>query len=156
MVKQARTLESTAIGRDLAARLIAAARAAAARAYAPYSDFPVGAALVMADDSEARIFTGANVENASYGATVCAERVALFTAVAAGFRTLRCLALTTPRTLSGPLAHRSPCGLCRQVIHEFADREQGAFVLIDTGGVMGDCDVLSIADLLPYGFELEK
>ena len=90
---------------------MAAAREASTLAYAPYSRFPVGAA-VLADDG--RVFTAANVENASYGLTSCAERNAVFAAVSAGVRCIVAVAIYTPT--AGPV---SPCGACRQVIHEF-------------------------------------
>lgn len=93
-------------------RLTRAARAAARAAYAPYSHFPVGAA-VLADSG--RVYRGCNVENASYGLCNCAERTALFTAVTAGERRFRAIVVYTP-TPSPTL----PCGACRQVINEFA------------------------------------
>jgi cytidine deaminase len=88
-----------------------AARTAAATAYAPYSRFTVGAALLTESD---QTFTGCNVENASYGLTNCAERTAIFNAVTAGQRTLRCIVVYTPTATP-----TSPCGACRQVINEF-------------------------------------
>lgn len=93
------------------ATLLDAARDASTRAYAPYSRFHVGAA-VLADDG--RVFSGANVENASYGLTSCAERNAIFTAVSAGVRAIVAIAIHTPTD-----APVSPCGACRQVIFEF-------------------------------------
>lgn len=92
-------------------KLEAAARGAAGRAYAPYSRFPVGAAVLAADGS---IYTGCNVENASYGLTVCAERIAIFNAVAQGARAIAAIAVYTPTP--GPTM---PCGACRQVLREF-------------------------------------
>ena len=88
-----------------------AARAAAAHAYAPYSQFPVGAALQTTDGT---VFTGCNVENASFGLTNCAERTAVFKAVAAGHREITCVAIYTPTA-----AATAPCGACRQVLREF-------------------------------------
>ena len=93
--------------------LLAAAREARGAAYAPYSHFAVGAAVLTDDD---RIVIGANVENASYGLTLCAERVAVMSAISTGSRRLRALALAGP-----PGSTTLPCGACRQVLSEFAD-----------------------------------
>jgi cytidine deaminase len=96
-----------------APNLVKLARTALKNAYAPYSDFKVGAAILLKDG---RIFTGCNVENASYGLTICAERNAIFAAVAASKRKPEIVAVAV-------LNHRgiacSPCGACRQVIAEF-------------------------------------
>lgn len=135
-------------------RLRDAARAAAARAYAPHSGFTVGAALVMADDPERRVFVGANVENATYGATICAERTAITQAAAAGFRRIAVLAVSCTQALHARLADRSPCGICRQVISEFAGEQPPSLILIDSAeeGVLGD--ILDLDRLLPYAFRL--
>ena len=122
---------------DLTA-LVAAARAARANAYAPYSRYAVGAA-VLSDDG--RTFSGANVENASYGATVCAERLAIWTAVAAGARRIVAVAGVTA-------GGGSPCGLCRQVMTEFAD----AAAPIAMAAPDGDPTVRTLGELLPMAW----
>ncbi|MSR07563.1 MAG: cytidine deaminase [Gemmatimonadetes bacterium] len=118
--------------------LIDAARAAQKKAYAPYSKFLVGAAL-EADDG--RVFTGCNVENASYGLTTCAERVAIGTAVAAGARKVRRVVVVTDA--SPPSA---PCGACRQVLAEF-----GRDMIVEAVGP-GGSRRWKLAELLPDSF----
>lgn len=88
-----------------------AALSAAQNAYCRYSEFPVGASVLSA---EGEIFAGCNVENASYGLTICAERNAIFQAIAKGHRNLRAVVVVTPTAPPTP-----PCGACRQVIREF-------------------------------------
>ena len=124
-------------------RLLAAARRASQRAYCKYSDFPVGAALLTEDG---RLFEGCNIENASYGLTICAERVAVFTAIAAGARQVCRIAVACPKgNPSRPNTHM-PCGACRQVLAEFAARD--LVVLIDGIGPV------AFRDLLPQPFQL--
>lgn len=122
-----------------------AARSAARRAYAPYSRFPVGAAL---RDAEGRTFVGCNVESASFGLTTCAERTAIIAAIAAGAaRPFAALALTCPNAApSLGAAGRSPCGACRQLMAEHLAPD--APVLIDGVGSF------TIAELLPHAFAL--
>ena len=115
------------------------AQQAAEAAYAPYSHFHVGAALLAADG---RIFSGCNVENASFGLTVCAERTALFTAVAAGARRFRGIVVVTSND-----APVTPCGACRQVLHEF----QPSFE-VRCYGQTGAELITSAAELLPHAF----
>lgn len=123
-----------------AARLLDAARGARAHAYAPYSGFRVGAALLAADG---RVFTGCNVENASYGLTNCAERVAIGKAVSEGARAYRAIAVVGPDD-DAPCA---PCGACRQVLFEFG----GDWELLSPDGA-GGVRTLSIGSLLPGAF----
>jgi cytidine deaminase len=139
---------------DRIAALVASAREAADRAYAPFSNFPVGAALLMDDDPAGEIISGCNVENSSYGATVCAERTAIFSAAAKGYRKLRWLAVTTPVTREAPLRDRSPCGVCRQVIREFA-ADADTLVICDLGDERMIGEVFDIERLLPFGFRFE-
>lgn len=131
--------------------LLAKARHAATLACAPFSHFHVGAALIMADDPDHTVITGANVENSSLSLTQCAERTALYFAAAQGFRKLRYLAVscaaTTPAT---PIRDRSPCGSCRQVIREFSTPE--TLIFLDTGGPHLGADVFDVDRLLPHGF----
>ena len=123
--------------------LVHEARAAAERAYAPYSKFRVGAAVVAGGET----YLGCNIENASYGLTVCAERVAMFAAVAAGQRRIERLAVSCSDA-APDLGDdgRMPCGACRQVMAELLAPD--AEVLVD--GVGG----FSLADLLPRAFHL--
>ncbi|HSB76811.1 MAG TPA: cytidine deaminase [Terriglobales bacterium] len=124
-------------------RLLKAARETMARAYAPYSKFLVGAAILT---ELGEIFTGCNVENASYGLTMCAERTAIFSAVAhsgAENVRIRAIAVTTPEDVAC-----SPCGACRQVIYEFGS---AAVVLFRSHEGWKEA---RIRDLLPEGFLL--
>lgn len=125
--------------------LLNAAREAAARAYAPYSRFPVGAALEAEDG---RLFTGCNVENASYGLTVCAERAALFSAVAAGCRRFKRIAIAA----GAGLEPATPCGACRQVLAEFAPPDLE--ILLVTLDRPDSLRLFRLRDLLPHAFKL--
>jgi len=124
------------------AELVAAARAVRERAYAPYSRFLVGAAL-RADDG--RVFVGCNVENASYGATICAERSAILAMVAAGQRSITSIAVFTD---ADTLA--MPCGLCRQVISEF---QRDARLVVANPRQQR---VLGFAEIFPEPFVLDR
>jgi cytidine deaminase len=123
--------------------LAAAAAAARARAYAPYSGFAVGAALLMEDGS---IVAGCNIENATFGLTQCAERVALAAAVARGLRQPAALAVASSST---PPA--APCGLCLQTLAEFSDDLP---ILLCNPDHPGGERRLRLLELLPYPFRL--
>jgi cytidine deaminase len=108
------------------AELMGAARDAANRAYVPYSEFPVGAALLT---PEGTIYTGCNIENASYGLTICAERAAISAAVSDGAREFVAVAVSAPKS-----ALTTPCGACRQVLNEFGPAHGDMAVILDDGG----------------------
>lgn len=126
--------------RETAEMLLARAREARKNAYVPYSHFPVGAAL-LAEDGE--VFTGCNVESASYGLTNCAERVAVGKAVSEGARRFRAVAVVGPEDDVAC----APCGACRQVLHEFGP--EMLVVLPEGEGHR----VTSVRDLLPGAFD---
>lgn len=130
--------------RQLQERLIKVADEARKNAYCPYSDFPVGAS-VLTEDGE--IFSGANIENASYGLTVCAERVAIFRAVAEGYRKLVALCIVADQD------DVFPCGACRQVFAEFAD-ESAEIVIANSN--LSRIQIYKLSDLLPHSFKLRK
>ncbi len=127
--------------------LIAAARAAATRAYAPYSNFHVGAALAFADGS---IVTGANVENASYGLTLCAETSAVAQAMNTGARggLLAVAVIGGMNGAAGPVV--TPCGRCRQVLNELAQLGGTDPVIWCVGE--GEVLELKLSELLPHAF----
>jgi cytidine deaminase len=120
--------------------LVTAAREARQRAIAPYSSFRVGAAVEAADG---RIFTGCNIENASYGLTVCAERVAIWKALSEGVREFIALAVVADTIDPTP-----PCGACRQIIWEFCGDVPVALANLSTVAA-----VHSAGQLLPWPFE---
>jgi homotetrameric cytidine deaminase len=122
-------------------KLRAAARDARLHAYAPYSHFTVGAAVETADG---RRFTGANIENASYGLTICAERTAVFAAVHAGASPIAAVAVTGPDGVTTP-----PCGACRQVLAEFGAPD----VPLTYARADGGWNDTTLGELLPAAFE---
>jgi cytidine deaminase len=120
--------------------LVAAARAARRRAVAPYSHFKVGAALETVNGV---VITGCNIENATYGLTVCAERVAMFTALAAGHRRFRRIAVVAATEAPTP-----PCGACRQILWEFAGD-----IEVILANLRSETGRHQLADLLPLPFD---
>jgi cytidine deaminase len=121
-------------------KLVSLAAEVRKKAHAPYSNFAVGAALLA---KSGRIYTGCNVENASYGLSVCAERVAVFKAVSEGEREFEAIAVVTENGVT-------PCGACRQVLMEFGDDLQ--VIVADTAGHQ---QAFALTDLLPEGFTPE-
>lgn len=124
-------------------RLLRAAVTAGSKAYAPYSHFQVGAAVLTVDG---RIFTGCNVENASYGLTNCAERTAIFKAVSEGYKQFSAIAITC----ADPDVYPYPCGACRQVMAEFFDA--GAAVYVAPNSKLEQYESYTVGALLPKGF----
>lgn len=122
--------------------LVQAARSARDNAYAPYSQYRVGCAVQTANGA---IFSGANVENASYGLCICAERSAIVQAVSAGHREITMVAIVTQ---SSPPA--SPCGMCRQTISEFATDLTKVTILL--ANLAGEEERVTLAELLPRSF----
>ena len=121
--------------------LLARARVAAENAYAPYSRFAVGAAALAADGS---VYTGCNVENASLGLTICAERSALSAAVGAGHREIVAVAVSAPKA-----AWTTPCGACRQSLNEFRASAADLAVILDDGN---SGHLVWLDELLPRAF----
>ena len=120
-------------------RLVEAARQVQSRAYVPQSNFPVGAALLT---EEGEIVQGCNVENATIGATVCAERTAVGTAVAEGYRDFEALCIITDSDPPAP-----PCGICRQVLVEFC--EELPILVVNPEGSR---ECMHLSELLPHAF----
>lgn len=144
-------MRSLTASRSEMTAVLTAARAAAVSAYAPFSRFRVGAAVIMDDDPERATIPGANVENSAYGLTQCAERTALQSAASRGFRRLRYLALTClDSPPNAPLSQRMPCGACRQVIREFGDAN--TLILVDRITPSFAADVFDVERLLPLAF----
>jgi len=121
--------------------LIEAALAAKENAYVPYSNFKVGSAVLMEDGS---IFSGCNIENASYGATNCAERTAIFNAVSHGHKKIKALAV-----VGDPHNFTFPCGICRQVMVEFAENKEIPIIMIKN---KDEYMVETMEDILPGAF----
>ena len=126
--------------------LVRAALAAAKRAYAPYSRFRVGAALVAASG---RVYTGANVENASYPCGICAERAAVARAMAEGEPRFTAIAVAGLKADDSVAADCTPCGLCRQTLREFAAPDDFKVYVADSAS---SWRTFTLAELLPESF----
>ena len=123
-----------------------AVKLAQSRAYAPYSNFKVGAAILMKDGT---IVHGCNVENASYGLSNCAERSALFSLVSQGLNPKDIVSITVIGDTDGPI---SPCGACRQVMYELLPKDAKVILTNQKGDVLE----MTKESLLPYGFDLKE
>jgi cytidine deaminase len=121
-------------------KLIEAARKAREFAYSPYSNILVGAALLTSDG---KIFTGCNVENSNYSATICAERTAVVKAVSEGYRDFQAIAIIADRPVP-----TSPCGVCRQVLSQF-NREMPVIMATVRNDLV---DIMTVSELLPKVF----
>lgn len=128
--------------------LIRSAMDARKKAYAPYSEFTVGAALLT---NELRIYTGCNIENASYTPSICAERTAISKAVSEGWHKFKAIAIVGSKAGDSINQYSFPCGVCRQVMYEFADPAK--FVIIVAKSI-DDYKIYSLGQLLPEGFSL--
>ena len=125
-------------------KLISAAMAAMANAYAPYSGFKVGAALLCSDGT---VYGGCNIENAAYGPTNCAERTAIFKAISEGRRDFTAIAICGGKD-GNITAFCPPCGVCRQVLREFCKDD----LTVHLAGPNGTYKTVTLADLLPFSF----
>lgn len=131
-----------------AEQLLSMAQEAMTHAYAPYSGYKVGAALLCGDG---RVYRGCNIENASYSPTNCAERTAFFQAIYDGHRDFVAIAVVGGKdgAITGAFP---PCGVCRQVMREFCGDEFVVYI----GGKNGDYETLTLAQLLPYSFSAQE
>ena len=119
------------------------AKEASKMSYSPFSRFAVGASVLA---KSGKIYTGCNVENSSFGMTICAERCAIFKAVSEGEREILAVAIYSPNA-----DDCNPCGACRQVMFEFQDEESGVEIITEN---MGELVVRNLSEYLPYGFKI--
>ena len=131
------------ITKELISVLIKSAFSAREKSYAPYSKFHVGAAVLADDD---KIYTGCNVENSSFGMTICAERCAIFKAVSEGEREILAVAIYSPNA-----DDCNPCGACRQVMYEFQGEDGEVEIITES---MSELIVRKLSEYLPYGFKI--
>ncbi len=123
--------------------LLNRAREASKTSYSPFSRFAVGAAVLM---KSGNIYQGCNVENSSFGMTICAERCAIFKAVSEGEKELVAVAIYSPNA-----EHCYPCGACRQVIYEFQEDDNDVIIITENEG---QPEVRRMSEFLPYGFRI--
>ena len=119
------------------------AKEASKTSYSPFSRFAVGACVLA---KSGKIYTGCNVENSSFGMTICAERCAIFKAVSEGERIISAVAIYSPNA-----DDCNPCGACRQVMFEFQNEEDGVEIITEN---MGELVVRNLSEYLPYGFKI--
>ena len=119
------------------------AKEASKMSYSPFSRFAVGASVLA---KNGKIYTGCNVENSSFGMTICAERCAIFKAVSEGEREISAVAIYSPNA-----DDCNPCGACRQVMYEFQNEEEGVEIITEN---MGELVVRNLSEYLPYGFKI--
>lgn len=123
-------------------KLMDNAKKAAKKSYSPYSNFAVGAAVLA---GSGKIYSGCNIENASYGMTICAERCAIFKAISQGEKYIQAVAIYSPNT-----DNCYPCGACRQVMIEFQEPNGNIKIITDNGG---NLEVKNMDEYLPYMFK---
>ena len=130
--------------------LLSLANKARENSYTPYSHFTVGAALLLEDES---VITGCNIENASYGGTVCAERCAIFKAVSNGNTEFKAIAIAGSPEGEEISGYAYPCGMCRQVMREFVDPNSFKVFVLGPGGEYSEN---TLEELMPYSFGPEN
>lgn len=142
---------------NLVRQLLKAARACVQNHYSILEkSFPVGAALVMADDPTQTIWSSSNSEMSVLNGGICAERSVIHYAVGQGFRRIKYLALTLPFNLDKEVSYRAPCGLCRQTIAEFSDDKTLIFLDKTEDGDDVSYDVMDMDRLLPYRYQFTQ
>ena len=119
------------------------AKEASKKSYSPFSKFAVGACVLA---KSGKLYTGCNVENSSFGMTICAERCAIFKAISEGEREINAIAIYSPNT-----DDCNPCGACRQVMYEFQNEEKGVEIITEKAG---ELVVRELSEYLPYGFKI--
>lgn len=124
-------------------QLMDIAKEASKRSYSPFSRFAVGASVLA---SSGKIYSGCNVENSSFGMTICAERCAIFKAVSEGEREICAVAIYSPNS-----DNCVPCGACRQVMYEFEGDDKDLEIITEN---LGELIINKLSDFLPYGFKI--